>query len=247
MQIYPASEAMQLGDHPSAGAMLSGDHELSMVRPDGTDLWVVFGTVDAGATITWVAEHGDEALYLVSGNLDVDGTPCAAGGGVVVEAGATSTVAIRERAHVVHVGGGAAEHDSASRTLVIGPGGAWSQVNENQNTRFIADATSRSCSLWLLYSERFARHDSPTHSHAQDELIHVLRGELVMGAKRVRPGDTLFVEGDRRYRFHSGDDGYAFVNYRSGPSVMTIGRDDPPIVENGTSTGMVHVDDVFVV
>ena len=75
----------------------------------------------------------------------------------------------------------------------------------------------------------------------------MLRGELVMGSWRVRPGDTLFVEADRRYRFHSGDDGYAFVNYRSGPSVMTVGRDDPPIVENGASTGMVETADVVVV
>lgn len=246
MQVYAGSESLPVDEHPSSGVTIAGSHGLRTVRPDGSELWLVSGTLDAGTSLSWSADHADEAVYVRDGSVSVDGQTVGPDAALVIESGAELVVTAETDVALVHVGGGAPESPSAGRVVIVGPGGTWSDVSDNRNTRFFADATSPSCSLWFLYSERFQRHDSPTHSHSQQEVIHVLRGELIMGAKRVRPGDTLYVEADRRYRFHSSDEGYAFLNYRAGPSLMTIGRDDPPIVENGAATGMTEIGDVVL-
>ena len=90
-----------------------------------------------------------------SGELDVGGVACGPDAGFVVEAGAGVTVTARADTEIVHLGGGVPEASSARRVLVVGPNGSWARVDDDQNVRFFADATSTSCSLWLLYSERF--------------------------------------------------------------------------------------------
>ena len=68
--------------------------------------------------------------------------------------------------------------------------------------------------------------------------------ELRLGRRVVGPGDTLWVEGDRRYRFRTGDEGVSFLNYRRGPSLMTRERGTEPIVETGAANDMAFVNDV---
>src|SRR5262249_54809399 len=90
----------------------------------------------------------------------------------------------------------------------------------------------------LLYTSRFFAYEGPIHSHSQDELIHVLRGEISLGSLRAGQGDTLFVAADQPYRFRAGASGFAFLNYRRAASVMTMRATGETIVENGRATGM---------
>jgi len=95
-----------------------------------------------------------------------------------------------------------------------------------------------------MYTSRSERYESAPHSHSQDELIHLLDGEIVLGSYRLGPGDTLAVAADRRYRFNSGDAGFGFLNYRRGPSVQTIDPAAPPRVEGGAANGFELVNDL---
>jgi hypothetical protein len=124
---------------------------------------------------------------------------------------------------------------------VIGPRGVYEAIEPGRETRFFADATCPGCRLWLLYTARSFDYVSAVHSHAQDELIHVLRGEISIGSLRAGPGTTVFIAADQPYGFRGAAGGFAFLNYRRAPSRMTIRRTGQQIVENGAATGMTRV------
>ena len=47
--------------------------ETRFAAPEGYALWVAAGTVAAGSTLEWNEDHGDEALYLESGSVELVG------------------------------------------------------------------------------------------------------------------------------------------------------------------------------
>jgi quercetin dioxygenase-like cupin family protein len=53
------------------------------------------------------------------------------------------------------------------------------------------------------------------HSHPQDEILFVLRGELRFGPRVVVPGDALYIPGGTVYGFDVGPDGCEYVNFRA--------------------------------
>jgi quercetin dioxygenase-like cupin family protein len=212
-----------------------------VLSPDEFPLWLVRGTLEPGSSLQWDGTHGDEALHVTSGEVEVDGHVCPTGGSVVVESGVPVNLRARGRANILHFGPAdptpptdgfygpaAAERHGVH---VVGPGGTWAQVEGPRDSRFFADSTCPTCRLTLLYTGRDCAYESAAHSHSQDELIHVLKGELQLGAYRVGPGDTLAIAKDVRYRFRS--DGFGFLNYRRDVSHQTIDRDAPPILEGG--------------
>src|SRR4029079_18624076 len=58
------------------------------LSPPGYSLWLCESELEDGATLTWDSSHGDDAVYVFSGALDVDGHLCPEGGAVIVESGA---------------------------------------------------------------------------------------------------------------------------------------------------------------
>ncbi len=225
--------------------------------PDAS-IWMSALELDAGAVLSWDPSHGDEALYVESGELVVDGRICGAGGAIVIEARACPTVEVRVTSRVVHMGarggGGAVDDISPSSSAggtdrdapavhVVGPRGTFEAIEPGRETRFFADATCPHCSLWLLYTARSFAYESPVHSHSQDELIHVLRGEIRLGSLVAGPGATVFIAADQPYHFRSGPEGFAFLNYRRAASVMTIRPTGEKIIEAGAATGMTSVAD----
>jgi mannose-6-phosphate isomerase-like protein (cupin superfamily) len=237
---------------PAPTVTLSGAARSAPLSPDGFPLWLVGGVLDDGAALTWSDAHGDEVLHVTRGELAVDGRVCPTGGAVIVESGVVTTVRAVGEAEVLHFGpadlappadgfyGPAATEGHGVH--VVGPGGTFAQVEGARDTRFFADSTCPTCRLTLLHTGRSEAYESAPHSHSQDELIHVLRGELQLGAYRVGPGDTLAIAKDVRYRFRS--DGFAFVNYRRDVSHQTIDRDAPPILEGGEVHGFTPVMDL---
>jgi hypothetical protein len=85
---------------------------------------------------------------------------------------------------------------------------------------------------------------SAPHSHSQDELIHVLTGQIALGRATLGPGDTLYVQAHRRYTFTGGPDGFSFLNYRPDASLHAVVRGGEPRLEGGAAHGFTHTADV---
>ena len=188
-----------MGDaYPALTVEAIGSCAARQVSPDGASLWLVAADLAAGAELRWGAGHGDEAVYVRSGSLAIDGRICPADGAVIVEAGVAVTAIADSDASIVH----------------MGPA---DPVPPSDGLRGPADT--------------------------EDELIHVLRGELRVGRRVVGEGDTLWVAADRRYKLYSGDDGVHFINYRRDASAMTSPKYDGPLLEAGESTNMTWAND----
>jgi quercetin dioxygenase-like cupin family protein len=56
-----------------------------------------------------------------------------------------------------------------------------------------------------------------THCHDEDEIIYVLSGAMVIGARTVGPGACLTVPGGVFYGFQAGPEGLAILNFRARP------------------------------
>lgn len=52
------------------------------------------------------------------------------------------------------------------------------------------------------------------HAHDEDEIIFVLRGELLLGQRTYAPGTSVFVAGGTFYTFRAGADGLQILNFR---------------------------------
>lgn len=224
-----------------------GAARVRAASPGGRSIWLNLAELEAGAHLRWDPGHGDEGLYVESGELSVGGRSCGAGGALVIEAGAAPEVEVRARARVVHVGardggdasgGTSRDRPSVPKVHVVGPRGVFEALEPGRETRFFADATCPTCSLWLLHTARTIAYESPVHTHSQDELVHVLRGEIRIGDLAAGPGETIFVAAFQPYRFRAGPEGFAFLNYRSAASRMTIRATGEQIVEAGAATGM---------
>jgi hypothetical protein len=205
--------------------------------PDEFPLWLTRGDVDA---IEWDDDHGDEGVYVVRGELDVDGRTCPAGGAVIVEAGVAARA--RGQAHVVRVGSHRSPRSGGQIVHVIGPGGTWAKVDDGRETRYFADSECPTCDITLFVTGRAHGHVSPIHSHSSDELIHVLSGSVTVGRRVAGPGATLAIAGGQRYGFKS--EGFSFLNYRPALATMTVDKNDPPIEEGGRAHGFDAVMDV---
>jgi len=239
--------------HHVVGSRGSAEPECRLVSPPGFSLWLVDIELPAGGELRVPARHGDQAVAVLSGRLRVDERICVARGAVVIEAGAGEVVlGALDDAHIVHMGptdptvpsDGLNGAPFPGRSVhVVGPRGTYAAVEPGRDTHYFADSTCPTCRLTLLYTSRTREYVSETHSHSQDELIHLLWGELRLGSQVVQPGDTLAIAADRRYGFRSGADGFGFLNYRRDASQQTVERGSPPRMEGGLVNGLVAVMD----
>lgn len=246
------------GDETPHGRV-SGSFRSRSASPAGASIWMDDLLLEAGSSIRWEPIHGDEALFVERGLLavlDEEGRSCPAGGAIVIEAAAGLRIEARVESRVIHMGAredgatavdigrrrpGAPQDRPEPRVHVIGPRGTFELLEPGRESRFFADATCPTCSLWLLYTARSFAYESPVHSHSQDELIHVLRGEVRIGSLVAGPGASIFIAAHQPYQFRSGPEGFAFLNYRRTASEMTIRGSGEKIVEAGAATGMTRV------
>jgi quercetin dioxygenase-like cupin family protein len=209
------------------------------LSPDSYPLWMHEVHLPAGARLSWPSEHGEEAVFVKTGQLrllddaaDDTGTAtgrrCPAGGVLVVEAGAVPAVDATEPAVLVAMGtaggrlpsgGPVGSVEPGTRTHLLGPRGIaeWARPPAKL-TRYFTTSSCPGCRLMLMHSASTEPYGSQVHSHTADELIHVLTGSVRIGSTWVEPGDTLAIPADVRYRFESGDQGYGFINYRPDAS-----------------------------
>ena len=57
-------------------------------------------------------------------------------------------------------------------------------------------------------------HKTQLHAHQEDEIIHVLGGQMTVGNQVLGPGDSVFIEGMTLYGFEAGPEGVNFINFR---------------------------------
>ncbi|HUS60650.1 MAG TPA: hypothetical protein VMY34_00545, partial [Acidimicrobiales bacterium] len=216
--------------------------EARRVSPDAFPLWLVRAELAAGDVISWDVEHGDEAVYVVAGAVEVDARTCPARGAAIIEAGVPATLVATGDARIAHVGRRNGASSGGASVHVVGPGGTYARVGEGRDTRYYADSECPTCDVTLFYTGRSQAHVSAPHSHSSDELLHVIDGEIVVGRRHLGPGTTIAIQADRRYGFRS--DGFGFLNYRPGLATMTVDRSAPPIEEGPRAHGFDLVMDV---
>jgi quercetin dioxygenase-like cupin family protein len=234
ISVTVAGEQMASDGYAAPNVAVDGKSVSSRVSPDDFSLWLVVASIEPSSQLRWNTDHGDEALYVTSGLLRHGGRACPAGGVIVVESGVAAEIEVTEASEVVHFGptshrvptdgpNGAPATDG-HRVHVIGPRGYTAREEPTHATRQYANATCPTCRLNLFQSSRTEKYRSAAHSHTQDELIHVLEGELTLGGDRVGPGDTLAVAAHSIYGFQTGDDGYRFLNYSADASKYVPAR-----------------------
>lgn len=231
--------------HPVAGHTADGAAGRAL-HPAGYSLWMVELDLPRGGTIGLPEAHGDEIVYVKAGSVTVAGQTCRAGGAVIVESDAHPEVAADEGAIVLHMGSATpgVPDDGLNGPIsrapdqvhVVGPDGWLALATPGRLSKYFADSTCAGCRATLLYTSRDDAYVSPAHSHSVDELIHVVGGEIRLGAHRLGPGDTLAVGADQRYGFRA-DTGFAFLNYRRDASRQTIVQADAPLMEGGLING----------
>jgi uncharacterized cupin superfamily protein len=225
-------------------------------------LWSVRSELGPGGALEWDGRHGDEGLYVIEGELVVDGRTCPTGGAVIVEADVAARVEAPDGATVVHVGpvdpnvptdgpNGPAGDDGRG-VHVVGPEGTWSTVEGTRGTRMFLDSTCPTCRISFFVSGRPVPNTSAPHTHTADEIISVLHGELRFGSHRLGPGDAVAISGSQQYAFSASSGeldadgqptgGYAFLNYRADASMMQR-QGSEPFLEGGAATGMTYVGD----
>jgi hypothetical protein len=232
-------------DYPATGLRWN-----KPMSPDDYGLRLDLVELDAGGAISWGPAHGDDALFVFDGELEVDGHPCPAGGAVIVEAGVPATV----RATTTTRLGSYRTRDAmparaGAYVHVVGPRGV--DVFGDPATvaaRFLTNASCPTCRLSLFEVIRDRERPGRPHSHSADEIIFITAGEMVLGARRLGPGTALSIPGGVRYAEGSGPAGCVFVNYRAEPSDRTdYVKDGPPVTTQesaGARPGLRHENDV---
>lgn len=242
-----APDVEELEGYWAPYCLLRGSARCSMISFDGFPLWAMRAELAPGAVLEWGAPHGDEALYVLSGELDVGGRICPSGGAVVVESGATTAMGAPRGARVVHFGPHEAGPPSGGLygapaplphgVHVIGPGGMFAATGPGRDTRMFADSTCENCRITLFTTARDSEYVSSRHSHSVDEILYLMRGEIRFGSRELLPGDAVCIEGNQQYAFRSGPEGFAFLNYRRDASKQTI-VGDVARLEGGAARGL---------
>ena len=258
LAVVPAATAPTVDGCPPTVTVRSEGSTLRRLSPDGVSLWMYELTMPHGGELQVDRQHGDEAIYVLEGEIAV-GEPALqravpVGGALIVESAVAARVTVDRPARLLLMGPqdtgvpvdgplGPAQPDRHA-VHAVGPRGLYAQVDAARDSTFFADSSCPTCRITLLRTGRSERYVSAAHSHSQDELIHLLSGEITVGRERLQPGDTLYVAAHRRYTFTSGDRGFSFLNYRRDASMHTLVRGGAPVLEGGAAHGFEYVGDV---
>lgn len=243
------------GGYAAPGHTVSGGVTSRMVSPTDFSLWLVTAELEDGATIEWPATHGDESVFVVEGEIEIDGRRCPPHGAAIIEADVVTTAKAVGPTRIVHVGPvdptqptdgiNGAPASSEHGVHVVGPRGTYARVSEDSDSHYYADSSCPTCRLTLLHVGRTGPYVSAPHSHTEDELIHLISGEINVGRTVLGAGDTLAIAGNVRYAFRGGDNGFVFINYRRDASKQLFPGDRPELIEGGAANGLEPVMDLI--
>jgi len=157
---------------------------------------------------------------------------------VIVEAGASGTIRAIADSKLVHVG--STTHPSVTEgTGATAPGMHVVDSAGGRHVRFdghpiennyFADSTCPSCQIVLFTVSCDEAHTAASHLHSEDEIIHVIEGELQVGPQTVKAGMSVAIPAGRRYGFRT-PGAYKFINYRRDASTFTGAPGSDPVAE----------------
>jgi hypothetical protein len=218
-------------------SMTRGDVRSRLFHPADFSLWKLEAAVEAGTEIEWGGDHGDEVLYVLTGQLEMAGQMCAEGGAIVVEAGVPAVVRAATATRLLHFGPvqqaapaegplGAAHRDGRTIHAISAEAAAAMRAGP---TAFFTDGSCPTCRVAFFVVDGPAR-VSASHIHSEDEVIHVLNGTMRVGPIRIPAGLALAVEGGRRYGYRT-DGRLRFLNYRRDVSTYVREPNGEPQIE----------------
>jgi quercetin dioxygenase-like cupin family protein len=257
MQITFERDAPMAAAYPPATWDVHQPSDAWLLSPPGISLWLYGSTVASGSRLRWAGRHSDEAVYVLAGSLRVAGrhgdADVAAGGVVIVESAVSIEVLATADSRLLHFGATSSDPPmdgpygapiaDGHVAHAVGPAGIYAAAGEGRDTRFYADSSCPTCRITLMRTGRDGPYVSAPHSHSQDELIHVLTGQITLGRTALGPGDTIYVQAHRRYTFEGGPDGFSFLNYRPDASLHAVVRGGEPRLEGGAAHGFTHMAD----
>jgi hypothetical protein len=247
--LYHQPEMWTAG-YRAPGCQFSGEasSSLGVARQQGQ--WLLRGVIGAGGELAWDVDHGEQAVVVLAGSLVGQGRRIGAGGAVLLESGVPVSIGVVEDAEVVHFGAFPDRVPQVGPYGPPGPSGHRLHVLDDGDVpeyrfpdyettghavRWYADSSCPTCRMTLLQPRCAVPRVSPSHTHTQDELIHVTRGALRVGSLVIGAGSTVCVPAEYRYGFRS-DGPYEFLNYRSDASYQTRRFQDDPWLESAPVT-----------
>jgi hypothetical protein len=221
----------------------SGVRWSKRVSPEPYSIWIVVSQLEDGGTLNWGQAHGDDAVYVMSGSLNIEGAICPTDGAVVVESDVACAAQAVGVTQVVHFGANDAAAPSdglygapetgGHAVHVLGDKGWFCGEKEGVLTRWFADSTCPTCRISLFYVQRAEGGvRARSHTHSQDELMFVLEGNLIVSGSAYGPGTCVAIPAFHRYSTTTGPDGFAFLNYRRDVSMHTY-RPGEAVLERG--------------
>lgn len=233
-------ERLQPG-YAAPHAEAHGDAESALFHPPGFSLWSLRALLKAGTTISWGTDHGDEGILVVAGAIEGEAGRCEEGAAFVVEAGAPASVTAAVDSEVVHVGPAETEPPAdgafgppltdGRHVHVVGAEGARVRTHDPIVSRLFVDSTCPTCRITLFKVAGTDNYRSSSHSHSEDEIIHVLKGALQVGPATVAAGMSVAIGANERYGFTSKGD-FMFLNYRRDVASFTGKPGTEPILES---------------
>jgi hypothetical protein len=234
------------GHYGAPYCVASGEVSGALFHPEDFSLWRVEGELGDGAALQWDTAHGDEALYITAGALDCEGHRIGEGSTLIVEAGVSTTVRAVGLARVVHFGTIALEApadgilgppaEDGRRVHIVRPENASSvhfSGGDGATSVYFSDGTCPTCRVTLFVYDGSVFADGyvgTSHFHSQDEIIHVLEGELHFGPLAVPPDASIAVPRDWRYSFRTPGP-FRYLNYRADVSTAVVKPRSEPVVE----------------
>jgi len=238
------------GSYGAPNCVARGEAHGAFFHPDAFSLWRVDGQLGTDAVLEWDGRHGDEALFVVSGAIDCEGRRVGEGSTLIVEAGVSATVHSPGPTHVVHFGPMALE--APADGLLGAPAGEGRTVHivrpdhastihfsggDGATSVYFCDGTCPTCRITLFLYDGAVFADGyagASHSHSQDEIIHVLDGELRFGPVTVVAGASIAVPRDLRYSFATSGP-FRYLDYRADVSTAVVAPGSDPVLETVAS------------
>ncbi len=228
----------------------NGPARSALFRPDGDTLWNVTAELVAGTELEWDTVHGDEAIFVLSGDLEVNGRRCGPEGVVIVESGVPATIRAVVDTSLLHFGPASPEPPSDGPIGPAAPDGHSVRVltaEEAETLRtgvltFYTDGSDPTCRMAFFLNDgnhSDAARSVGSHKHSADEIIHVVEGSISLGPSTVAAGRSVFVPGDRRYGFRT-PGRLRFLNYRRDVSTVVHTPGTEPEIESRARTAALH-------
>jgi hypothetical protein len=214
----------------------------SLIAHNSSTLHLHYLTLNPGSSVTWTQPASDFCVYVLNGQVEVNGTPLDERGCFVVEHGGDAQVTsakgatlamFQDRNPTARKPGG---HVHLIRHEDV-PNNSGEDHGDLADSSLIADATCPTCDMWL-HGNLFPEGNSVgLHSHSEDEIILITSGEIVLGARRFGPNTAVAVGKDAMYQFTAGSGGMGFVNFRAGSPSAKHPGDDKLMDEGGFFRG----------